>query len=98
MKPAKGKETAASLEAAAGKTFAAIPKTKPCLENLSADAKHHIQLVKLSGNGVCSKCRFKYGCLECCEDKALRYHLKKEFPDAFEGNSYSSLIRRSSKI
>ena len=32
LKSKTGKETAASLEAAAAKSFAAIPKTKPCLE------------------------------------------------------------------
>ena len=87
LKSKKGKETAASLAEAAAKSIAVIPKSKPCLENLSADAQHHIQIVKLSGAGVCSKCRWKYGCLECNGAKALTYHLKKEFPDTFEGNS-----------
>jgi len=87
LKSQKGKETAESLAKAAAKSIADVPKSKPCLENLSADAKHHIQLVKLSGAGVCSKCRWKYGWLECDESKALKYHLKKEFPDTFEGNS-----------
>ena len=98
LKSAKGKETAESLAEAAAKSIAAVPKSKPCLENLSAEARHHIQLVKLSGAGVCSKCRWKYGCLECNEDKALKYHLKKEFPDTFEGNSYSYLIGYSNKL
>ena len=97
LKSKAGQETAASLEAAAGKTFASIPKTKPCLENLSAEAQQHITVVKLSGTGVCSKCRWKYGCLECDEGKALKYHLKKEFPETFEGHSYSFLIRYRSK-
>jgi hypothetical protein len=87
LKSQKGKETAESLAKAAAKSIADVPKSKPCLENLSADAKHHIQLVKVNGVGVCSKCRFRYGCLECDADKALKYHLKKEFPNTFEGNS-----------
>ena len=97
LKSKKGKETAASLAAAAAESLAVVPKTKPCLENLSADAKHHIQLVKVSGLGVCSKRRWKYGCLERNEDKALKYHLRKEFPETFEGNFLSLLSSKQFK-
>ena len=86
LKSKKGKETAAELEAAAAKTFEAIPKSKPCLENLSESSQKHIMLMKLTGKGICSKCRWSSGCFMCSEDKALTYFLKKEFPDTFEGN------------
>ena len=88
LKSKKGKETAAKLEAAASISFAVVPKSKPCLENLSEAAQKHIMLMKLTGKGICSKCHWQSGCFMCSEDKALKYFLKKEFPDTFEGNFF----------
>ena len=85
LKSKKGKKTAAELEAIAAATSKAIPKSKPCLENLSKAAQEHIMIVKLNGKGICSKCHWQSGCFMCSEDKALKYFLRKEFPDTFEG-------------
>jgi len=74
------------LKVDAGTMCSKIPAGKPCLENLSPVAQAAVAKAS-HGAGVCSKCRWKYGCLECDEGKALKYHLKKEFPDTFEGNS-----------
>ncbi len=34
--------------------------------------------LQLSGLGVCSRCRFRGGCLSCSAEKALRYFLRKQ--------------------
>ena len=53
-----------------------IPPGKPCLENLSEQAKAAVALAA-AVPFVCSRCRYR-GCLSCDEDKALQYWLKKE--------------------
>ena len=83
MKKAKKAETeAATLAADAATAFAKVPPTKPCRENLSAEAKTAIQLVEANPMLVCSKCKFSSGCLKCDPVKALAYRLKKEFGHA----------------
>ena len=48
-------------------------------EDLSHEAKKELQRIKDEGHiGICSKCRWRSGCLNCSFEKALRYHLKKE--------------------
>lgn len=71
--------TAASLALDAAAALAKVPPTKPCRENLSAEAQAAIQLVEAKGLLVCSKCRFMSGCMQCHPDKALKYWLQKEF-------------------
>ena len=53
-----------------------IPPGKPCLENLSEQAKAAVALAA-AVPFVCSRCRYR-GCLSCDEDKALQYWLKKK--------------------
>jgi hypothetical protein len=45
---------------------------------LEPPRKEQVIKVMASGIGICSKCRFKHGCLACCPEKALRYHLGKQ--------------------
>ena len=54
-----------------------IPAGKPCLENLSPLAQNAV-LKASHGGGVCSKCRWRSGCLECDKEKALFHWLKVE--------------------
>jgi hypothetical protein len=50
-----------------------------CLDDLDVTAKLKIQRIKDQGNlGICSSCRFQYGCLRCDVAKAERYYLRKE--------------------
>ena len=83
MKKAKKAETeAATLAVDAAAAFAKVPPTKPCRENLSAEAKAAIEMVEANPMLVCSKCKFSSGCLKCDPVKALAYWLKKEFGHA----------------
>ena len=79
-KAKKGEDLVHALKKDATSSFVAIPKSKPCLENLSPAAQTEIEFVKLTGKGICSKCHWKSGCMKCDAEKALQYHLKKEFP------------------
>ena len=47
------------------------------LELLPFERKLVVERVMSQGLGVCSRCRFTHGCLSCCGEKALRYHLGK---------------------
>lgn len=80
MKKSKVAEaTAAGLAEHAAAAFSKVPPTKPCRENLSPEAQAAIKLVEDMGMGVCSKCKFLSGCLNCHAEKALQYWLQKEF-------------------
>ena len=47
--------------------------------DLLSDVRHRECLrVRAEGKGICSKCRYAHGCLKCCFEKALRYHLGKQ--------------------
>ena len=65
------------LKVDAGTMCSKIPAGKPCLENLSPAAQAAVAKAS-AGAGVCSKCRWLYGCLQCDKDKALSYWLKAE--------------------
>ena len=48
-------------------------------EDLSEESKKKLQRIEEEGHiGVCSRCRWRSGCLDCHTEKALRYLLKKE--------------------
>ena len=55
-----------------------IPPGKPCLQNLSEAAQDKVKHVHFTGGGVCSKCRWSSGCLECEGGHALLYWLRQE--------------------
>ena len=74
----------AALGEAADALVKKIPPGKPCLENLSAKALEEVKHVHFTGVGVCSKCRWSSGCLECHGPHALLYWLKKE---GFDGEA-----------
>ena len=48
------------------------------LEDLGKEQQAHYNKVELSGIGVCSRCRWKTGCLSCDKIKAWRYVVKWE--------------------
>lgn len=50
-------------------------------EMLSDQAQVKIMAASI-GNGVCSKCRWRSGCLECNGIKALRHHIEREAQSA----------------
>ena len=83
LKAMKGKALVEDLKKDAVASFEATPASKPCFENLSPAAQAEVELVKVKGIGVCSKCHWSSGCFKCNGDKALQHWLKKEFPDAF---------------
>ena len=65
------------LKADADSMGSKIPAGKPCLENLSPAAQNAVFKASLGG-GVCSKCRWRSGCMECHKEKALFHWLKVE--------------------
>lgn len=65
------------LKAEAEASLSKIPAGKPCFENLSAASKAAV-LKASAMPGICSRCRWTSGCLNCDKEKALKYYLKQE--------------------
>jgi hypothetical protein len=48
------------------------------MDDLSAPQREHMERVIANGKGVCSRCRWKSGCLSCDREKAWAYCVKVE--------------------
>ena len=49
---------------------------------VNSEAQHWCDQVRASGYGVCSSCRWMFGCHRCHFPKAVRYFFNKELKDA----------------
>ena len=79
----KREEELKALEEKAMQSLKKIPKWKPCLENLSIEARIAVWQVDEGNWGTCSRCRRSFvGCLSCSRVKTLAHFLKKEGFDA----------------
>ena len=54
------------------------------VEDLRPEFRDHFLKVQLEGVGVCSRCRYTYGCLRCDENKAWNYWVRQEL--GFQGS------------
>ena len=48
------------------------------VEDLGKEQQEHFKKVETTGIGICSRCRWKSGCLSCDKDKAWYYVVKWE--------------------
>ena len=48
------------------------------VEDLGKEQQEHFKKVEATGIGICSRCRWKSGCLSCDKDKAWYYVVKWE--------------------
>ena len=72
----------AKASASAGEKVEKLePKVKKEMgfEDLQPAFQERVKKVQDAGVGVCSKCRWTYGCKDCDHGKALRYWLKQQF-------------------
>ena len=65
-------------EAAGSKPEAPQRKTTWRYDLLSQERRMIVLEIAATGVGICPKCRYRYGCHMCDEEKALRYHLGKQ--------------------
>ena len=69
---------ATESKASGSKPDAAKSKADWRYELLDQERRTLVLEVVATGVGICSRCRWTYGCHKCDEEKALRYHLGKQ--------------------
>ena len=47
-------------------------------EDLRPEFREKFERVRTHGVGICSSCRYTYGCLRCDEGKAWNYYVRQE--------------------
>ena len=54
---------------------------KTTIEDLAPEYRTKVERVAERGLGICSRCEWRYSCLSCDAQKALRYYLRKQLSD-----------------
>ena len=78
-KPEEGKKKAEALKLSAEEELMvqmAVDNWKS--EDLRPEFREKFERVRTHGVGICSSCRYTYGCLRCDEGKAWNYYVRQE--------------------
>ena len=82
MKASASSGALKDLAAAASSASESGLLKKKDMEDLLPENQAEVLKVKDTGSGMCSKCRWKHGCLACSWEKTLKYYLNKQFGEA----------------